>query len=179
MQTALTIAVLILIALQLWPRVQPLVARLPYGAALEWLRANLVTLIIAMTCGVLLGKFTPGPIVGDLRNFFPSIVAKTSPSRIAFFHESEHGQLPGYIGGQEGALGKLRAAGRTVWAGDIDAQDGTGDVPEWAKDAIAPARQVIQQGGKGTVALVLFDGDRVRSVAKAPGTLDGVLEACK
>lgn len=87
MQTALTIAVLVLIALQLWPRVQPLLARLPVGGVMEWLRANAITLLIAGICGVLAGWSTPP----NLRPSLPSwvTISPAGPRKIYIVREQE------------------------------------------------------------------------------------------
>lgn len=109
----------------------------------------------------------------------PPAPAPITPTRVAFFHESGQGQLPPYISGQEGAAGKLRAAGRVVWQGDIDIIDGTGDVPEWAKAAVEPAKKIISEGGKGSVAMVTLDGAAVVKAVRCPGSLEAILEAAK
>jgi hypothetical protein len=101
----------------------------------------------------------------------PDVPVPVKPSRIAIFYESEKGELPGYVSGQEGAIGKLRAQGILVWYGDIDIQDGTNEVPDWAKPAIEEARKKVAESGS---ALVVFKGTTA-TIKSMPTTLEAIL----
>lgn len=123
------------------------------------------------------GGFRPSPPSPPKPDVPAPVEPVPSVTRVAIFHESEAGALPPYIGGQDGALGKLRAKGIVTWAGDVDLTNGANAVPAWAKDAVEPAKEVLAADKKAAV-LVVFRGNKI-NVSKAPATVEAFLEAAK
>ena len=128
------------------------------------------TLILAFVLGFAVGK-------GGLPDFVPDLIPDTvSPSptveatAATYVYEKDQHAVPSYV---LGAFNKLNRGERPILATllEADPQDGTGDVPDQYKVALAAAKEA------GLPALVVTAGDKVLAVVKSPESEQAIIEA--
>ena len=99
-----------------------------------------------------------------------SVVAPTKADTVAVVYESSDTIPPPYV---TGALGKLQADGLQTRIFDKDVVTGTGQVPEYLKNALEEATK------NGLPALVVLSKGNVIKVQDLPKTESEIIEAAK
>jgi hypothetical protein len=111
------------------------------------------------------------PVVSPTTPEPPPDEPKKKVTRVTYVYEKDHNNVPRPV---SLALQQLNAGGSIVAAEfEEDTVDGTGEVPDQFKIALAEARKT------GLPSLVVQAGDSVVRVLKSPTTLESVLEAAK